>query len=195
MNDPTLPERTKRGRLRLLLLAAFFALPVAGGWIAYLSGWVPGATGNYGELLTPRAVPDPALSDVGGRPMKLSALRGRWVLIAFDAAVCDAYCERKLYFMRQTRRALGAERQRVERVWMVTDAAAPAPALLAAIDGTHVVRSVTQLAEAFPAVSRVSDHIYVIDPHGNLMMRYPRDPDPSRMIKDLKHLLKYSQIG
>jgi hypothetical protein len=27
------------------------------------------------------------------------------------------------------------------------------------------------------------------------MMRFPRDPDPSRVIKDLQRLLKYSRFG
>jgi len=195
MSELPPPENVRRGRLKLLLLAAFFALPVAGGWLAYTLGWAPGTTGNYGELLAPVAVPDSALTDLEGRSLKLSALRGRWVLIAFDAAACDAYCERKLYFLRQSRRALGPDMQRVERVWVLTDAATPAPALLAAIEGTHVVRATGALGEAFPAPHTVADHIYLVDPLGNLMMRFPRDPDPGLIIKDLRRLLKYSRIG
>lgn len=190
-----MPEDAKRGRLKLLLLAGFFALPVAGGWLAYTLGWAPGTTGNYGELLTPVAIPDPELIDLEGRPAKLSALRGRWVLVAFDTAACDAYCERKLYFMRQSRRALGPDMSRVERVWVVTDAAAPAPALLAAIEGTRVFRAAGAFVGAFPAQSTVAHHIYVVDPLGNLMMRYPREPDPALIIKDLRRLLKYSRVG
>ena len=59
MSDLPPPDGARRGRLKLLLLAAFFALPVAGGWLAYSLGWVPGTTGNYGELLPPSAIPDP----------------------------------------------------------------------------------------------------------------------------------------
>jgi cytochrome oxidase Cu insertion factor (SCO1/SenC/PrrC family) len=195
MTDLPSPERVKRGRMKLLLLAAFFALPVVGGWLAYTLGWAPGTTGNYGELLQPAEIPDPVLSSVDGRRVKLSALRGRWVMIAFDVAACDAYCERKLYFMRQARRALGPDMHRVERVWVLSDAAAPAPALLAAIEGTHVVRAEAGLTVAFPAQGSAADHIYLVDPLGNLMMRFPRDPDPGRIIKDLQRLLKYSSIG
>jgi hypothetical protein len=35
----------------------------------------------------------------------------------------------------------------------------------------------------------------VIDPIGNLMMRFPADPDLNRVKKDLVHLLKVSRIG
>ena len=41
----------------------------------------------------------------------------------------------------------------------------------------------------------LSDHIYLVDPLGNLMMRFPADPNPSRMKKDLIRLLKASRIG
>ena len=98
--------------------------------------------------------------------------------------------------MRQLRVAQGKDMDRVERVWVLTDGGAPRPALMAAIDGTRVVRSSgASVAATFPAVRRTADHIYLIDPLGNLMLRFPRDPDPSRMLKDLQRLLKYSQIG
>ena len=51
------------------------------------------------------------------------------------------------------------------------------------------------LAASFPAERSASDHIYLVDPLGNLMMRFPREPDPSRVIKDLQRLLKASGFG
>jgi hypothetical protein len=35
----------------------------------------------------------------------------------------------------------------------------------------------------------------VVDPLGNLMLRFPVQPDPSKMLKDMQRLLKYSRIG
>ena len=52
-----------------------------------------------------------------------------------------------------------------------------------------------RLLKAFPATVSARDHIYLIDPLGNLMMRFPKDADPARMVKDLKRLLKISRIG
>ncbi len=174
----------KRGRVKLALLGLFFAAPFALAWLAYWLDWAPGATSNYGELLEPRVL--------GGAP--LERLRGKWVLVTLDAAACDAYCERKLYFMRQLRRAQGKNQERVERLWLLTDAGAPRAALREAIEGTHV-EPAGALAAAFPAVGQTADHIYLVDPVGNLMMRYPREPDPSRMLKDLQRLLKVSGLG
>jgi len=161
-------------RNRLLWVALVCAAPIVLGTAAYLFGWSPGGASNYGELLDPRPVS-------GFEP-----LRGKWVLVSFDAAACDAYCEKKLYFMRQVRRAQGKDMDRVERVWVVTDGAKPRPELLAAIEGTRIDNT----HGAFPG--NTVDHVYLIDPFGNLMLRFPRDPDPSKMIKDLQRLLKYS---
>jgi len=190
------PEPVRRARLKLLLIGLFFALPFVLAWAAYWFHLVPGRTSNYGELLPPRRVPDGGLRGLDGKPFSLASLRGKWVMLQFDTAACDAYCERKLYFMRQLRVAQGKDMDRVERVWVLTDGGAPRPKLLTAIDGTNVVRaSDGTLAAAFPDGARVADHIYLIDPLGNLMMRFPRDPNPSKMLKDLQRLLKYSQIG
>jgi hypothetical protein len=126
-------------------------------------------------------------------PEKLAPLKGRWVLVQFDGGACTAACERKLYIMRQIRRAQGKEMQRVERLWLVTDAAQPRAELLAAIEGT--VLAPAGAGTEFPAEGNVTDHIYLVDPLGNLMLRFPRDPDPMRMIKDLQRLLKVSGFG
>jgi hypothetical protein len=178
-------------RNQLLLVGAVCVAPIVLGTLAYLFPnlfpnlfpWAPGHAGNYGELIAPRTLSGPPLD----------ALRGKWVLVSFDAAACDAHCESKLYIMRQTRRAQGKNMERIERLWVLTDAAAPRPALLAAIEGTRAVRSNGDFTASFPG--NPLEHIYVVDPLGNLMMRFPRDPDPSKVIKDLERLLKYSRIG
>jgi hypothetical protein len=164
---------------KLFLIALVCAAPIVLGTAAYLFGWAPGAASNYGELLAPKPVPG------------FEALRGKWVLVIFDAAACDAYCEKKLYFMRQVRRAQGKDMDRVERFWVVTDGGKPRAEIMPGIEGTRIDKGEAQ--GAFPG--RPADHIYLVDPLGNLMLRFPRDPDPSKMIKDLQRLLKYSRVG
>lgn len=173
----------KRGRAKLALLALFFALPVAASWLIWWQDRTPGTTGNYGTLLRPQPVALPAAGD----------LKGKWVLVQFDGGACDAWCERKLYIMRQARRAQGREMQRMARLWLLTDAAQPRAELLAAIEGT--VLAPAGAAAGFPADASAADYIYLVDPLGNLMMRFPRDPDPSRLIKDLQRLLRASSFG
>jgi cytochrome oxidase Cu insertion factor (SCO1/SenC/PrrC family) len=170
-----------RARIGLIFLVC--AAPLVLGTLAWYFRWGTPGTANYGELLPPRVVDD--------APLK--ALRGKWVLVTFDAAACDARCEKKLFVVRQVRRAQGAGAERMERLWLVTDDARPRPEVLAAIEGSKVEPARSVDAAAFPGDPR--EHIYVVDPLGNLMMRYPAEPDPSRMIKDLERLLKVSQIG
>jgi hypothetical protein len=169
-------------RVKLALIGLACAAPFILGTAAYLFGWAPGQAANYGELVAPRPLAGPPLD----------ALRGKWVLVSFDTAACDAYCEKKLYFMRQVRTAQHKNMGRVERLWVVTDAGKPRAELLSAIEGTRIARMVDSL-QGFPG--NAVDHIYVIDPLGNLMMRFPRDPDPSKILKDLQRLLRLSQIG
>lgn len=164
-------------RTKVLLIGAVCLAPLLAGWLLYFFDWRPAATGNYGELITPRLL--------SGAPF--DALRGKWVLVTFDAAACDAYCEKKLYLIRQLRRTQGKDMERVERLWAVTDGGKPRPELLAVIEGTRVV--------SFDDKSFARDYIYLVDPLGNLMLRFPRDPEPSKMVKDLTRLLKYSSIG
>jgi ferric-dicitrate binding protein FerR (iron transport regulator) len=181
------PEARRRGRVKLALLALFFALPVVAGWLIWWLDPAPGATANYGTLLQPQPVALPASAE----------LKGKWVLVQFDGGACSAACERKLYLMRQVRRAQGREMQRVARLWLLTDTVPPAPALREAIEGTVIAPrgGIDAANGAFPAESSVTDHVYLVDPLGNLMMRFPRDPEPSRVIKDLQRLLRASSFG
>ena len=196
MTDPLAAEQIRRGRIKLFALAAFFAVPVVAGYVTYFFDFVPHGSANYGTLIATRPLTDATLRGADGRPFKVSELRGKWLLVQFDSGACDAYCERKLYFMRQVRKALGRDTGRVERVWVVTDDLLPNPRLLEAIDGTRLASAAgSGFAAEFPAEGARADHIYVVDPLGNLMMRLPRDPDPSKMLKDVQRLLKLSGIG
>jgi hypothetical protein len=171
-------------RIKLALVVAACAAPFVLGTAAYFFGWSPGGQANYGELIAPRPLAGPPLD----------ALRGKWVLVIFDAAACDAHCEKKLYVIRQVRTAQHKDAGRVERLWVLTDAGTPRAELLGAIEGTRIAPlKDAAVLQGFPG--NATDHIYVIDPLGNLMMRFPRDPDPSKVLKDLQRLLRLSQIG
>src|SRR5438132_502246 len=123
----------------------------------------------------------------------LVALRGKWVFLTVDAAACAAACERKLYVVRQVRRGQGKDAERIERLWLLTDGGKPRAELLAAIEGSHLAAADAELLKSLPG--NAPEYIYLVDPLGNLMMRFPGDPDPSRLIKDLQRLMKYSRFG
>jgi hypothetical protein len=166
-------------RHKLLLIGAVCVAPLVLGTAAYFFKWEVDSPGNYGELLAPR--------ELSGPPF-VPRLRGKWVLVAFDAASCDPWCEKKLYYLRQLRRALGKDTERVVRLWVVTEGGAPRAELLQAFEGTEVFHAKQAFARRFPG--NPVDHIYLVDPQGNLMLRWPRDADPSRMLKDLQRLMR-----
>jgi cytochrome oxidase Cu insertion factor (SCO1/SenC/PrrC family) len=139
-------------------------------------------------------MPDPPVALVDGTPFRLSQLKNKWVLLVAQPGACDAYCQQQLIYIRQLRLAQGKESDRVERVWLVTDQTAPENKLLAQFPGMYTVRaSGTALVAALPAVRTPADHIYIVDVLGNLMMRYPRDADPRKMLKDVARLLRHSK--
>jgi len=180
----------------LWLILAIAAAPVAASYFAFYL-WAPRHTVNYGDLIEPpRPLSDPALNLADGAPFRLSQLKGKWVLVTVDTARCGAECEKKLVYMRQLRLTQGKDMERVERVWLVSDAAPPREEAVGAFSGTWVARAAgSSLIDAFPAPRAPADHIYVIDPLGNLMMRFPPNPDTRRLIKDLSRLLKASRVG
>lgn len=192
MSDAAPGKRTSR--LSLWLIIALTAAPVAASYFIFYF-WPPERTVNYGELIEPRPLPDLPLATAGGAPFRLSQLKGKWVLVSVDRASCDAYCELKLVYMRQLRLTQGKNMDRVERVWLVADEEPPRGAEALAAEGTRVVRADAELVKAFPAPASSADHIYLVDPLGNLMMRFPRGAEPRLMIKDLARLLKASQVG
>ncbi len=179
----------------LWLMIALTATPVAASYLLYYF-WSPGHTVNYGDLIEPRPLPDPALALADGAPFRLSQLKGKWALVSIDSGKCEARCNEKLLYMRQLRLTQGKNADRVERVWLISDDAVPRAETVSQYQGTWLVRArAPGLLGLFPTKGEASDHIYLVDPLGNLMMRFPRDPDPRLMIKDLARLLKASQIG
>jgi hypothetical protein len=196
--EPIIPqadEQRRRGRRVALLILALCAAPTIAAWLAFFV-WPPQSRTNYGDLIEPRPLSDREMRRLDGNTFRLSQLRGRWVLLQVDSGSCGEACRRKLVYMRQARLALGKDAQRIERVWLLDDAAEPAPALLREHEGLNVVRAVGgPILTELPASRSPAGYIYLVDPFGTLMLRFPGEPDARRMLKDLVRLLKASRIG
>ena len=186
-------------RLKLLAVLLVCAAPVI---VSYLMYYVfpPSGRTNFGELIQPqRPVPALTLSQPDGTPYAFKALLGQWVILHIDAGACEAACQSKLYAMRQQRTMTGKDRDRIDRVWLVNDTTAPDATMLEReYAGTLVLRAdAAQLQTLFPVEPGRSlrDYLYIIDPLGNLMMRFPADGEPARIRKDIGRLLKASRVG
>jgi hypothetical protein len=180
---------------------AVCAAPLVASYIVYYSGIARSlGTTNYGTILDPRQYPMPNLfaTTLDGQATSLDAYKGKWVMLKAGPSACDAACNSQLFAMRQLRLMQGKEMERIERVWLVTDAAPIETMLLRQYDGMHVLRvDPATLARWLPVAGRepASEHIYLLDPLGNLMMRFPARADPNQVKKDLAKLLKASSIG
>jgi len=184
---------TSRGKF--LLLIAVFVVPVIAAWVAYF-GWRPAAHSNYGTLLKVTPLVHTTGVSVDGQSFDLAALRGKWVMVRVGGGACDPVCRQQLYLMRQTRIAQGKAQSRIERLWVLEDTVLPDTAVLAEHAGLHVWRPADAgFLSQFPGGGERAAHVYLLDPLGNLMLRFPANPEPKRMMKDLKLLLKASQIG
>ena len=186
-----------KNKRRLLLVLAVFAVPLIASYLSYFVWQPQGAARNYGELVQPEPLPETlTLAKLEGGQVSLKELRGKWLMVQVDAGGCDAACEQKLYAMRQVRLMQGREQERLVRLWLVTDAAVPSPVLKQKIDNMLLLKDASgALIGKLPMPETAKQYIYLIDPLGNLMLRWPANPDMKRMHKDLERLLKYSQIG
>ena len=189
----------KTGRWKMLGLLAICAAPVIASYMAYYVIKPEGRT-NYGTLLDPRTFPIPRLDaqSLDGKPMELDAFKGKWLMLQVDAAACAAPCQKKLYDMRQLRTAQGKERERIERIWLITDSAPLDTVTMREYDGTRLLRVAPAVLQQWLPTepgATLNDHIYMIDPLGNLMMRWPKDADPNKIKRDVGKLLRASGIG
>lgn len=179
-----------------LLLLYFGPLAVAA--FLYLdTDWRPGETNNHGELVTP-PLPTPLVSlpTPGGDATGEAFLRHHWSLVYLSRGSCGEACRADLYNGRQMRLALGHMMERVRRVHLYVGAA-PEAAFLAA---EHPDLSVAdaggpEAAELLASFTGQPEGYWLVDPLGNVMMRYPPGQPPRGMMEDLKRLLRLSRIG
>ena len=190
----------RSGRIKMILLLLVCAAPVIA---SYFTFYVikPQSRINYGELILPvKPVPAAQLRLLDGKPYDFAQLKGKWVMLTVDGGACPTACVEKLYKMRQVRATMGKDADRIENAWLIDDEGPLETQVIRAYDATHMLRAQGSpfLATFLPADgagANQRDHIYLIDPLGNLVLRYPKNADPAKMKKDLERLLRYSRIG
>lgn len=208
-------RRTARGRRLMFAVLLVCALPVIASYLTYFF-IRPQGRSNYSELIAPpRALPAAlSLADLQGRRIAAGSLRGQWLIVVVAGGACDARCERYLWLQRQLHETLGREKDRVDKLWLVDDGALPRHATLAAIGAATSTSAMasspasgaatapTQVLLAArsdlaswlePAAGRsLEDHLYLVDPRGDWMMRVPVDAEPARLKRDIEKLLRAS---
>jgi hypothetical protein len=191
--------RTRLGRWKMMLVMLICAAPVVASYFTYYVVRPEGRR-NYGELINPqRPLPDLMGTTLDGRSVNLRTLKDQWLLISVSGGACDAACANHLYFQRQLREGLGKNKDRMDRVWLVDDAAPVAEALLPALRDATVIRMSREALSQWlapQAGQQLENHLYVVDPMGNWMMRFAPGVDLStapKIKKDLEHLMRGSE--
>ena len=186
-------RRTRAGRWQMLLLALVCAAPVIASYFSYYVVRPEGRR-NYGELIDPqRPIPAAAATDLSGRPFDLTSLKGQWLLLSVAGGACDEACQSNLYLQRQLRESLGRDKDRLDWVWLVSDDARILDTLRPALGQATVVRvPADALAQWLqPAAgAQLPDHLYVVDPMGHWMMRFPPHLDKATASKAKTDLLR-----
>jgi hypothetical protein len=191
-------QRTRRGRLQMFWVLLACAAPVIASYVMYY-GVRPDGRTNYATLIQPtRSLPAQLrLLEMDGTMVEPASLRGQWLLVVLGPAACLDGCQKQLIFQRQIHQMLGRERQRMDKLWLVTDEAPVDAALLRGLtDGDDPVRVLR--ADSRPLASwlapaegqSLESHLYLVDPMGEWMMRTPLDPDPQKFKRDLERLLR-----
>lgn len=192
-------RRTARGRVKMLLVLLACVAPVLASYFTFYVLRPEGRT-NYATLISPsRGLPaDLPLTDLDGRAVVPSSLRGQWLLVVVGPSTCDSDCEQRLFTQRQLREMTGRERDRIDKLWLVTDDGPMAPALRAALDAApaaqvlRVPLAAVQQWLAPAAGESLESHLYVVDPMGQWMMRAPPKAEPAKLKRDIDKLLRAS---
>jgi hypothetical protein len=190
-------RRTRMGRLKMVLLLLVCAAPVVASYVSYYV-LRPEAQRNFGELVEQRPLPAVAARSLDGASVPLPGLKGQWLLVSVGGGACDADCEKHLYLQRQLRETLGKEKERLDWVWLVSDEQPVRQNLLPALKQATVLRVDERALARWLAPApghRLAEHLYVVDPMGHWMLRFPAGLDMAsagKARRDLERVLRAS---
>jgi cytochrome oxidase Cu insertion factor (SCO1/SenC/PrrC family) len=162
-------------------------VPLFAAYVLYQSSRssVPWATTNNGALMNPIV----SVADLGltanDSAVSLNA-SGSWWLVTVADATCDDDCQLALHQLRQLHVLLGRDASRVKRALVELGATQPDASLLQAYP---------ELGAFVGPVHALTAGIYIVDPLGNVVLRYPYADAGKPVLEDLKQLLKVSHIG
>jgi cytochrome oxidase Cu insertion factor (SCO1/SenC/PrrC family) len=197
----------RRSQLKLILLLLVFLLPVILAYVMHLNPqWLPKSTKNYGEMYTPVVSLNKfILRTQADKTFSLDDLRGKWSLVYIGAQSCDTACQQTLFKARDSRWAQGTEALRVNYYYLVTadKFTGDQAGLLKANPGLIMLHGEAAQRDGVIQQFRfdkaqqpgTDNQLYVVDPNGNILLHYPYGFKDIGLMEDLKHLLKWSQIG
>ena len=198
MNEKTKLTSNKNPYTLWFVVFAFVA-PAVVAYLMYFFGDIRSFT-NHGEILNPVVdISALKLRDEENQLIPRDTLTYKWRMISFVGADCDESCNKRIHDMRQIHKSLAKDQHRVIR--MIVHLDAPSTELNALIareypNALNMYGDEKDISSALGDSARIhQNETYIMDPIGNVMMRFTQDQPNQLLLKDLKKLLKVSQIG
>lgn len=186
-------------RVQIILILVVFTAPIVGAIF-----YQPTEFNNYGDLYVPaRQIQNLTMQSSEGT-VELDSFRRQWIFLVTAKDACDEVCEANILKMRQLRFMQNNDMSRIRTVFLhagLNDsvendlAAKYRPIESYSVSESEFDRWGEQLLLDDAPEAAQKQRFYIIDPAGNLMMSYPPSADPNLIKKDIKRLLKASQIG
>jgi len=206
----TAKNQQNKSYTTLWVMIFLFALPYAAATYFYMNrDSFEFEQNNYGTIISPlKQVADLKLKTLENTDFSFSSLKGKWVMVSIGSSYCEELCQKNMYHMRQIKKATGKDRDKVERVFLLTDMSDIELFKNKIIEyhGMHVIQNTGDEYNKFLSsfsftqkdsneAQNITDGIFFIDPLGNYMMGYPSGADATKILSDLQRLLKVSRAG
>jgi hypothetical protein len=194
MNDTKAVDDRARSRNRSFLIAIFvmfFGSMLLAGILRF-SGWQPEGRKNHGELLEPPGdLREVALVLADGGEYRWPSEERAWRIVAAPPADCGGRCAELARGLDTVWRLFGKDADRVHVLW-ICGAESCMPPADARPRTLRVVQPDPRLAAALPRAEATPEGmpVYVIDPNGFVILRYPPGFDPAGLRADVAKLLK-----
>lgn len=192
-------EPKKKNPYTIWFVVLSFIAPVVLAYVIFFYVDVKSFS-NHGEILNPIVdIASLKLRDESNVIIPRDKLTYKWRIISIVGNTCDAACVSRLHDSRQVYRSLGKNRHRVIR--MIVHLAPADADLTKLIEAEHtdvlqVFGNEADLKNALGETANITaNEIYIMDPMGNVMMRFTQDQPNKDFLYDLRKLLKFSQIG
>ena len=197
--DAASPAEVKKNPYTIWFVVLSFVAPVVLAYVMFFFIDVK-SFNNHGELLNPILhIKDFKLRNTDQELIPEKELTYKWRLVSFVGSSCDKACADQLHDTRQVYRSLGKNRHRVMQMLVHLEEADPAFSKLIQDEHAEVIRVHGTADEIAAVIGSVADfnqnQVYVMDPMGNVMMRFTADQPNKDFLYDLRKLLKASQIG
>lgn len=182
----------------MLAVLLVCAAPVVASYFTYYV-LRPTQQRSYGDLIASQpGLPDVQVQTLDGRRLDLRSLQGQWLLVSTSSASCGESCQNHLYLQRQLRETLGREKDRLDWVWLINDQQPVSEKILPAAEQATALRMPAAVISSWlqpEAGHALDEHLYVVDPQGHWMMRFPANMDKAaagKAKRDLERLLRAS---